>query len=96
MAWRMLLATSSNAIVTLVSVIKWRPITWRAISARPYDLGARDETVAALEGELVEVRKFAAAAAQEKVAAVVGPDRYCSPRHVISFDARNEGPQCGG
>ena len=27
---------------------------------------------------------------------VVGPDRLCSPRHVLPFRSRNEGLKCGG
>jgi hypothetical protein len=32
----------------------------------------------------------------ETVVKTVGPDKYCSPRHLIPFTSRNEGLLCGG
>ena len=63
----------------------WR-MTWQASSVRPYQ-----EVVGKDLDELL-ARELAAVG----VVHVVGPDREWSPRHVLPFNLRNKGLQCGG
>jgi hypothetical protein len=70
-----------------------------ALSARPWAeavaaaRGTRDEAA----GPVVATREAREEAVRVLIVVEeVGPDRKCSPRHVIPFVSSNESLQCGG
>jgi len=59
------------------------PMTWRAISVRPYILAPTNAA-------------FKRLVARVQSARLVRTDGYCSPRHRKSFQSRKEGSKCVG
>jgi hypothetical protein len=47
-------------------------------------------------GVVKDLRREREFATEAEAAVAVGPDSYCSPRHLVRFNSRNEGLRCGG